>query len=60
MAEDRFKIVFGRMDKEIIEQTELQTDAIRDALEQSSKIKELIEIIDDTTPIYEPLLYSSS
>ena len=60
MAEDRFKIVFGHMDKEIIEQTELQTDAIRDALEQSSKIKELIEIIDDATPIYEPLLYSSS
>ena len=60
MAEDRFKIVFGHMDKEIIEQTELQTDAIRDALEQSSKIKELIEIIDDATPIYEPLLYSGS
>ena len=56
MAEDRFKIVFGHMDKEIIE----QTDAIRDALEQSSKIKELIEIIDDATPIYEPLLYSGS
>ena len=59
MAEDRFKIdwTHGQRDNR---QTELQTDAIRDALEQSSKIKELIEIIDDATPIYEPLLYSSS
>ena len=37
MAEDRFKIIFGHMDKEITEQTELQTDAIRNALEQITR-----------------------
>ena len=48
------------MDKETTEQTELQTDTIRDTSEQSNKIKELIEIINDATPAYDPLLYSSS
>ncbi len=60
MAEDRFKIIFEHMDNEIREQAELQTDAIKDTLEQSDEIKKLIEIINDATPTYEPLLYSSS
>ena len=60
MTEDRFKIIFEHMDKETTEQTELQTDTIKDTSEQSNKIKELIEIINDATPAYDPLLYSSS
>jgi len=60
MTEDRFKIIFDHMDREVGRQAELQADAIKDALEQNSEIKKLIEIIDDAVPAYEPLLYSGS
>jgi len=60
MTEDRFKIIFEHMDREVSKQAELQEDAIKDALEQNSEIKKLIEIINDSVPTYKPLLYSGS
>ncbi len=60
MTEDRFKIIFEHMNKEVKEQTKLQTDAIKDTLEQNNEIKKLIEIVNDATPTDEPLLCSSS
>jgi len=60
MTEDRFKIIFEHMDREVSRQAELQEDAIKDALEQNSEIKKLIEIINDSVPTYKPLLYSGS
>jgi len=60
MTEDRFKIIFEHMDREVSRQAELQADAIKDALEQNSEIKKLIEIINDSVPTYKPLLYSGS
>ena len=60
MTEDRFKIISEHMNKAVKEQTKLQTDAIKDTLEQNNEIKKLIEIVNDATPTDEPLLYSSS
>ncbi len=60
MARDGFKIIFEHMDKEMKEQAELQADTIRCTLEQNVEIKKLIEIINDTIPTDEPLLYSRS
>jgi len=60
MTEGRFKIIFEHMDREVSKQAELQEDAIKDALEQNSEIKKLIEIINDAVPTYKPLLYSGS
>jgi len=60
MTEGRFKIIFEHMDREVSRQAELQEDAIKDALEQNSEIKKLIEIINDAVPTYKPLLYSGS
>ena len=37
MTEDRFKIIFEHMNKEVKEQTKLQTDAIKDTLEQNNR-----------------------
>lgn len=61
MTEDRFRIIFEHMDKEVRRQDELQASMIKDTVEQSREIRELIEIINDAKqPTYRPLLYSRS
>ena len=64
MTDDEFKIIFEHLEKGIEEQIKLQSKEISEVMELNEEIKTLSEIISeiisDSTPKDEPLLYSSS
>lgn len=51
--------IIGTMNKDA-EQTLQLSEEMKETAEQSSEIQKLIEIINDTTPDYEPFLYSGT
>ena len=59
MGNSDFGSIIGTMDKDA-ERTLHLSEEMKETAEQSSEIQKLIEIINDTTPDYEPFLYSGT
>ena len=59
MDHSDFGSLIGTIDKDV-EQTLQLSEEMKETTEQSAEIQKLIDIINDTTPDYEPFLYSGT
>ena len=60
MTENQFKIIFDYVEEGLKEQEKLQSDEVSKLLQLNNEIKLLSEIINESIPSDEPLIYSSS
>ncbi len=57
MASGKFKIVFEQMEEA---ENQLEMATMKETMIQSEEIRKLIEVMEETMPVDEPIIYSGS